>query len=113
MSDELMLMINDDGVAKVYDDTYDITIHCESEEEQKRVLEVINRNRWVPCSERFPKQGDLVLCSDRAGCVHYGFWGGFGHNFYTATTAVADGWWRTPDVVAWMEMPEPWEGDAE
>ena len=35
MTDELMLMINDDGVAKVYDDTYDITIHCESEEEQK------------------------------------------------------------------------------
>lgn len=34
MSDGIMLTIGEDGVARQYDDTYDITIHCESEVEQ-------------------------------------------------------------------------------
>ena len=68
---------------------------------------------WIPCSKRFPKQDDLVLCSDRAGYVYYGYWSGLGRDFYTATPLAYDAWQRTPDVVAWMPLPEPWEGDAE
>ena len=30
MSDGITLMIGEDGIAREYDDTYDITIHCES-----------------------------------------------------------------------------------
>ena len=44
MTDDIMLTIGDDGTASLYDDTYDITIHCESQEEQdevKRILENI------------------------------------------------------------------------
>ena len=37
MSDGFMLYLDDDGVARHYDDTYDITIHCESEEEMQRM----------------------------------------------------------------------------
>lgn len=37
MSDGIRLTISDDGVATLYDDTYDITIHCESKEEQDEV----------------------------------------------------------------------------
>lgn len=37
----ITLMIGDDGVAREYDSTWDITIHCESEEEQKLALEKI------------------------------------------------------------------------
>lgn len=32
--DELKMVMNDDGVFKEYDDTYDIIIHCTSAEEQ-------------------------------------------------------------------------------
>ena len=44
MSDEIMLVFGEDGVAREYDDTWDITIHCESEEDQKVVLEKLNNS---------------------------------------------------------------------
>ena len=44
MSDEIMLVFGEDGVAREYDDAWDITIHCESEEEQKAVLEKLNNS---------------------------------------------------------------------
>lgn len=48
MSDGIMLVLGEDGVAREYDDTWDITIHCESEEEQKAVCEKLNNlNREV------------------------------------------------------------------
>lgn len=39
MKDKIQLLIGDDGKASIYDDTYDIIIHCESEEEQAAVIE--------------------------------------------------------------------------
>ena len=44
MSNEIMLVFGEDGVAREYDDAWDITIHCESEEEQKAVLEKLNNS---------------------------------------------------------------------
>ena len=44
MSDEIMLVFGEDGVAREYDDTWDITIHCESEEEQKLVWEKLKNS---------------------------------------------------------------------
>lgn len=41
MKDGIMLMIGEDGKATVYDDTYDIVIHCESKEEQDRVVHLL------------------------------------------------------------------------
>lgn len=39
MSDGMTLAQNEDGTFSAYNDTYDIVIHCESEEEQKKVIE--------------------------------------------------------------------------
>lgn len=39
MSGEMTFAQNEDGAFSAYDDTYDITIHCETEEEQKKVIE--------------------------------------------------------------------------
>ena len=53
MSDGIELLIGDDGVVRQYDSTWDITIHCENEEEQKRAIKSINsanRCRWIDCS---------------------------------------------------------------
>lgn len=41
MKDAIMLMIGEDGKATVYDDTYDIVIHCGSQEEQDRVIHLL------------------------------------------------------------------------
>ena len=54
MSGGIMLQINDNGKASLYDDTYDITIHCETEEDQKRAIEKLNSMRWIPVEEKLP-----------------------------------------------------------
>lgn len=73
MSDGFMLYLDDDGVARHYDDTYDITIHCESEEERQRAIEVINSRQWIPCSERLPEINQTVLLSTTDGEVIVGY----------------------------------------
>ena len=39
MSDVMEFVQNEDGAFSAYDDTYDIVIHCETEDEQKKVIE--------------------------------------------------------------------------
>lgn len=39
----ISITFDEDGKAKLYDDTFDITIHCESEEEKNKVLEILNK----------------------------------------------------------------------
>lgn len=41
MTDGIMLSIGKDGIAREYDDTYDITIHCESREEQEEAIKAV------------------------------------------------------------------------
>ena len=60
MSEMISIMFDENGIAKEYDDTFDITIHCESEEEQNKVLEILNR-RWIPVNERLPEDCQRVL----------------------------------------------------
>lgn len=119
MSDGFMLYLDDDGVARAYDDTYDITIHCESEEERQRAIEVINSRRWIPCSERLPDRFGKMLVtfipaagtlwtqviianySDLMGIAKPCFWiGNVGKNDFANITS---------QVVAWMPLPEPYE----
>lgn len=63
MNDGIKLMLNDDGVAEVYDDSYDVTIHCETEEEQKWIVDKLNKMRWIPVEERLPDSDKFVLIS--------------------------------------------------
>lgn len=48
MTDELMLIFGDDGIAREYKDDFDITIHCESKEEQDEVWKKLTNDDWVP-----------------------------------------------------------------
>lgn len=63
----IMFTVDENGVAELYDDTWDITIHCTSEEEQKGVIEKINRARWIPVNEdesgSLPDPDEYVLLS--------------------------------------------------
>ena len=43
MSDGIQLIIRPDGVAERYDDTYDITIHCTSADEQREIIRKMNK----------------------------------------------------------------------
>lgn len=61
----MLFALNENGVAEEYDDTYDITIHCESEEEQDRVSKILeNYHGWIPVdSDNQPKDEERVLVS--------------------------------------------------
>ena len=100
MSETISIMFDENGMAKLYDDTFDISIHCESEEEQNKVLEILNR-QWIPVSKEFPMKGKQVLCCNRKGSV-----------FTSAVTYVAPNYVNFGshcDVIAWMPLPEPYK----
>ena len=56
MSDGTTLVQHEDGTFSAYDDTYDIVIHCETEEKQKKVIERLESTNWIPVSERLPEE---------------------------------------------------------
>lgn len=39
----IQLIIREDGTAERYDDTYDLTIHCTSEDEQREIIKIMNQ----------------------------------------------------------------------
>ena len=122
MSDGFMLYLDDDGVARHYDDTYDITIHCESEEEQQKAIEQLKSLQWIPCSERLPEEDTEVLISYRykkgegdtdhvnINITSYGTTCFGGREIHTLKE------WRQPfdyfhanyEVIAWMPLPTPY-----
>jgi len=122
MTDSINLIFDEDGVAREYDDTYDITIHCESQEEQDAVLAKLNR-RWIPCSERLPKEKDAgilkKLGTEKRSEYVLATVEVNGERM-TVTACTHDGKWdwdmkyAFPDfkVVAWMPMPEPYGGES-
>lgn len=81
MSDGMTLVQNEDGTFSAYDDTYDVAIHCETEEEQKKVIEHLKSTNWIPVSERLPKKCEDVLTSVKfTGCLgRYGTFKKIGH----------------------------------
>ena len=50
MSDVMEIVQNEDGTFSAYDDTYDVVIHCETEEEQKKVIDLLKDTGWIPAS---------------------------------------------------------------
>ncbi len=63
--------------------------------------------RWIPCSERLPKVDESVLATtvwnDVTTAWRIGVDKWFIHDGGTNAT--------TEDLIAWMPLPEPWEGD--
>lgn len=123
MKDGIMLMIGADGKAAVYDDTYDITIHCESQEEQDRVRKILeNRLRWTPCDEGLPKiyehklgNGQQKYSNNVMATYEY-----YGHHCMDIAYLWEDGagnkYWtddegKSLNVLAWMPLPEPYGGE--
>lgn len=116
MTDSINLIFDKDGFAREYDDTYDITIHCESQEEQDAVLAKLNR-RWIPCSEGLPGVNGSYLVT-----VHPNYIVPSG--IHVDILSWFNGkWWfdldgqdaEFPDqIIAWTPLPEPYKrGEAE
>lgn len=59
----MTLVQNEDGTFSAYDDTYDVVIHCETEEEREKAIERLKSTNWIPIDERLPETDDYILVS--------------------------------------------------
>lgn len=79
------------------------------------IREVINsqpalnqERKWIPCSERLPKEDGSYLVS--------GKWESGKESVGDCEFSVEDGYFQTAwnfDVLAWMPLPEPYKGVTE
>lgn len=129
MSDGMTFVQNEDGAFSTYDDTYDVVIHCETEEEQKKVIERLESTNWISVSERLPEEHDSIFAKFK-GTDNWKRGMFEKTSKYVIATVVfddgtvlveqahtTDGIWRTDKkvlggtVVAWKDYPEPYKED--
>lgn len=129
MSYGMALVQSEDGTFSAYDDSYDVVIHCETEEEQKKVIERLKAKNWIPVSERLPEEYDSIFAKFK-GTDNWKRGMFEKTSKYVIATVVfddgtvlveqahtTDGIWRTDKkvlggtVVAWMDYPEPYKED--
>lgn len=71
--------------------------------------------QWIPCSERLPEEEKAYLVTFASGNVGMSSWHKdtlYNRGFDAYLTGVTeDGGCEYFGVVAWMEKPEPWEGE--
>lgn len=118
MKDGMQLLIGDDGKATLYDDTYDITIHCESEEEQAAVIAKLKSMAWIPVIERLPNANGIYIVTRRIsdGFEYQNITDACyfdGSNTWHDDTRINHERKYLADVLAWMPLPEPWRGGVE
>lgn len=113
MNDEMTLVQNEDDTFSTYDDTYDITIHCETEEEQKKIIERLKATNWIPVSERLPEikqnYAECYLVTDGRFCW-MAYWTPE-KEWILADCTNCKNKLDWTDVVAWMSLPKPYKED--
>ena len=62
---------------------------------------------WIPCSERLPKDGELVLIAHVSGAVYIADRDG---KYWEEDSGE---WYDGENVTHWMPLPEPPDGGAE
>lgn len=129
MNDGITLVQSEDSTFSAYDDSYDVVIHCETEEEQKKVIERLKAKNWIPVSERSPEEYDSIFAKFK-GTDNWKRGMFEKISKYVIATVVfddgavlveqahtTDGIWRTDNevlggtVVSWMDYPEPYRED--
>lgn len=101
----MTLVQNEDGAFSAYDDTYDIVIHCETEDERKKVIERLSID-WIPVSERLPEASGTyqVTCMD--GRIYRSTYAKFQCKLKRWELTGARSYWK---VIAWMPLSKPYK----
>ncbi len=67
-----------------------------------------NVGKWIPCSERLPRQGQKVICQCRENIIKVLKLDADGDWYQDAEHCYMSGF-----VVAWMPLPEVYKGEQE
>lgn len=59
---EHKMILDENGVFKEYDDTFDITVHCANQEQQDEAIRRLSLG-WIPVEERLPEPDEYILVS--------------------------------------------------
>jgi len=78
----------------IKDVLYELTVMPSAQSEQ----------RWIPCSERLPEEGQNCLVCDK---------GSIGIDAYIGHGNPYNWKWYVRDHEAWMPLPEPYQSEAE
>ena len=130
MGKELMIYFDEDGVAREYDDTYDITIHCESEEEKRKAIEFIKARKWIPFRSRPMTEEEKEMHPDMDGILDCKLpddgqailvtieidgrrWVSYDEYYEDGGSYLDSGYEICTEAIAWMPLPAPYrtEGD--
>lgn len=129
MSDAMKLK---DDTFSAYDNTYDITIRCETKEKQKKVIARLESTSWTPVCDRLPEfkkidvlgspdvyETEKVLVQTKRGEIFVAWC----HKTVYISKKFNDEYlWYThgtggrkmkcmSKVIAWMPLPEPYKED--
>ena len=67
----------------------------------------LNADKWIPCSERLPKENEHVLICNNRHDVYVGYYNKEFKWYYQYGAFVF------ADVIAWQPLPEPYKGEQE
>lgn len=135
MTEELMLIFDEDGIAREYKDDFDITIHCESKEEQGEVWKRLTNDDWTPISKDLPEE----LIAVNVTWVNHDpapYYKEIKDKRFVDTAVYYQGdwyWWDVVlvdvlkeygnsrvtyidsaiEIIAWKPLPKPWEGEQD
>jgi hypothetical protein len=74
----------------------------------RKAFDALEKQRWIPCSERLPRQGQEVICRCRANIIKVLKLDADGDWYQDAEHCYMSGF-----VVAWMPLPEVYKGEQE
>lgn len=82
---------------------------CEAIDMATEALSVDVVQGWIPCSERLPKKGEVVLITNGKGNVRCGQY----RSEHDVRGDTHYWWWKgktVESVLAWMPLPKPYKG---
>ncbi len=109
-----MRLIDADALEKELSKRWDISDDqdfCNKEvwEALRNAPTIEAEQRWIPCSDRLPKKGEVVLITNGKGNVRCGQY----RSEHDVRSETHYWWWKgktVESVLAWMPLPTPYKG---